>query len=93
MSTTGTTLTRFLLMQQQAHPGATGEFSVLLSQIAFAAKKIAYELGRAGLVGILGDTGENNIQGEVVQKLDAFANDAFLETFAYGQQVSELAIE
>lgn len=93
MSTTGTTLTRFLLMQQQAHPGATGEFSVLLSQIAFAAKKIAYELGRAGLVGLLGDTGENNIQGEVVQKLDTLANDAFLDAFAYGQQVSELVSE
>ncbi len=93
MSTTGTTLTRFLLMQQKASPGATGEFSVLLSQIALAAKKIAYELGRAGLVGILGDTGESNIQGEVVQKLDTFANDAFLEAFAYGQLVSELVSE
>lgn len=93
MSTTGTTLTRFLLMQQQAHPGATGEFSVLLSQIALAAKHIAYELGRAGLVGILGNTGETNIQGEIVQKLDTFANDAFLEAFAYGQLVSEMVSE
>lgn len=93
MSMIGTTLTRFLLMEQQSHPGATGEFSVLLSQIAFAAKRIAYELGRAGLVGVLGTTGEMNVQGEVVQKLDTLANDAFLEAFAYGQLVSELVSE
>lgn len=93
MSNTAITLTRYLLMQQQEHPGATGEFSVLLSQIALAAKKIAYELGRAGLVGVLGSTGEINVQGEVIQKLDALANEAFLESFAYGQLVSDMVSE
>jgi fructose-1,6-bisphosphatase I len=93
MSTTGTTLTRFLLMQQQSSPGATGEFSILLSQIALAVKTIGRELGRAGLVGILGSTGETNIQGEIVQKLDEYANDAFLDAFAYGQLASEVVSE
>ena len=37
MGNTGITLTRHILMQQQSHPGATGEFSILLSQIALAA--------------------------------------------------------
>src|SRR3712207_4128834 len=87
------TLTRHLLMQQQAHPGATGEFSVLLSQIALAAKTIAHELSRAGLVDVFGSTGEVNVQGEVQQKLDRIANDAFLEAFEYGQLVSELVSE
>ena len=50
MESTSITLTRYLLMQQREHPGATGEFSMLLSQIAFAAKTISRELGRAGLV-------------------------------------------
>lgn len=93
MSSKGITLTRHLLMQQQAHPGATGEFSVLLSQIALAAKIISHELSRAGLVDILGATGEINVQGEVTQKLDRIANDAFLEAFEYGQLVSELVSE
>jgi fructose-1,6-bisphosphatase I len=93
MSTTSITLTRYLLMQQQAHPGATGEFSALLSQIAFAGKVIARELSKAGLSGVLGATGEINIQGEVTQKLDALSNDAFLEAFEYGQLVSELVSE
>lgn len=55
MEKTSITLTRYLLMQQQEHSGATGEFSMLLSQIAFAAKTIARELGRAGLADVLGD--------------------------------------
>jgi len=93
MSTRETTLTRHLLMQQQASPGATGEFSVLMSQIALAVKTIAYDLSRAGLVDILGATGDINIQGEVTQKLDRIANDAFLQAFEYGELVSDLVSE
>ena len=93
MEKTSITLTRYLLMQQQEHSGATGEFSMLLSQIAFAAKTIARELGRAGLADVLGDSGEINIQGEVQQKLDQISNDAFLAAFANGQLVSEMVSE
>ncbi|MCS6926943.1 MAG: hypothetical protein NZ578_13670, partial [Candidatus Binatia bacterium] len=69
MSATRITLTRYLLMQHQAHPGATGEFSVLSSQIALAAKMIARELSRAGRGQHLGASGEINIQGEATQNL------------------------
>lgn len=93
MKNTGITLTRYLLMQQQVHSGATGEFSLLLSQIAFAAKTIARELGRAGLADVLGNSGEINVQGEVQQKLDQISNDAFLAAFADGQLVSEMVSE
>lgn len=93
MSTRGITLTRHLLMQQQASPGATGEFSVLMSQIALAVKTIAHDLSRAGLVDILGTTGDINIQGEATQKLDRIANDAFLQAFEYGELVSDLVSE
>jgi fructose-1,6-bisphosphatase I len=93
MKNTGITLTRYLLMQQQVHSGATGEFSLLLSQIAFAAKTIARELGRAGLADVLGNSGEINVQGEVQQKLDQISNDAFLAAFANGQLVSEMVSE
>ncbi|MBI3248347.1 MAG: class 1 fructose-bisphosphatase [Deltaproteobacteria bacterium] len=95
MTTTnkGVTLTRHLLTQQQASPGATGEFSMLMSQIALAVKTIAHDLVRAGILDILGATGDINIQGEVQQKLDEIANNAFLQAFAYGQLVSELVSE
>lgn len=90
---TGVTLTRHLLMQQQASPGATGEFSLLMSQIGVAIKTIAHDLTRAGIVDILGETGDVNVQGEMTQKLDRIANNAFLEAFEYGQLVSELVSE
>ena len=48
MSTESITLTRHILMQQQEHPGATGEFSILLSQIALAAKRISGGSGWPG---------------------------------------------
>src|SRR5262245_2179570 len=64
-----------------------------MSQISWATRQIAYELGRAGLLGILGATEEVNVQGEVVQKLDTIANDAFLRAFEYGELVGEVVSE
>ena len=68
------TIERHIIDQQKLHPGATGEFSSLLYDITFAAKVIASEVNKAGLVDVLGATGEKNVQGEGVQKLDEYAN-------------------
>lgn len=67
------TIERYILDQQQAHPEATGTLTNLLYDIALAAKIIASKTTRAGLAEILGSAGEENVQGEEVQKLDAFA--------------------
>src|SRR5207248_845301 len=58
--------------------------------VAVAVKTIAHDLTRAGIVDVLGATGDINVQGEMTQKLDRISNDAFLEAFEYGQLVSEL---
>lgn len=87
------TLTRFIMEQQAQHPGATGEFSILLSQIATAAKIVANEIRRAGLVNILGLTGETNVQGEAVRKLDEFANKTFWDVMEYSKLVCEIISE
>ena len=68
------TIERHILEQQQHYPHATGAFTGLLYDIALAAKIIARETTRAGLVGILGDTEGENIYGERQQKLDLFAD-------------------
>ncbi len=68
-----TTIERFILDQQQSYPAATGSLTHVLYDIALAAKIIASRTTRAGLVGILGSTGKENVQGEEVQKLDQFA--------------------
>ncbi|MCS6298074.1 MAG: class 1 fructose-bisphosphatase [Nitrospira sp.] len=87
------TLSRFIIEQQAAHPEATGEFSVLLTQIGLVGKMIAHDLRRAGLNKILGITGETNVQGEIVKKLDQIANDTFVRVFEHSGLVCVLASE
>jgi fructose-1,6-bisphosphatase I len=61
-----------------AAPGATGEFTSLLNHISLAIRIINSRVRAAGLADLLGYTGETNVQGESVQKLDAFANEVML---------------
>jgi fructose-1,6-bisphosphatase I len=88
-----TTLTRYILHEQASHPEATGEFSALMAQIGLAGKMVAHDLRRAGLINILGTTGETNIQGETVKKLDELANDTFVRVFQLSGLVCALASE
>lgn len=53
---------------------ASGRFTRLLTELILSAKIIDREVSKAGLLDVLGATGEVNIQGEIVQKLDDFAN-------------------
>lgn len=69
------TLERFILEDERRHPRATGAFSNILYALTLAAKIISREVNKAGIVDVLGVTGGTNIQGEVVQKLDLFAQD------------------
>lgn len=68
------TIERFILDQQRSYPEATGALTNILYDIALAAKIIASKTTRAGLADILGSAGKENIQGEVVQKLDEYAD-------------------
>lgn len=68
------TITQFILERERDHPEATGDFTALLTAIALAGKRISYEVNRAGLADIIGETGNTNIQDEAVQKLDLIAN-------------------
>ena len=87
------TLGRFMAWEQAAHPGATRELFSLLSQVGLVGKLIAQDLRRAGLINILGTTGETNVQGEKVKKLDEIANQTFLKVFEEGGLVCALASE
>jgi fructose-1,6-bisphosphatase I len=69
------TIESFIMEQERLHaPEATGDLSNLYD-IALAAKIITSHVRMAGLADILGSAGAVNVQGEVVQKLDEFAND------------------
>lgn len=77
-SVVGTTLREHVLVGMRAAPGATGQFTSLLNHISLAIRIIASRVKSAGLAGMLGYTGEINVQGESVQKLDAYANAVLL---------------
>ena len=87
------TIDQHILEMQKLHPEATGEFSNLLYDIALAAKIIGREVKRAGLVDILGLTGQENVQGEQVQKLDVFANEAIIRMNELTGRVCVMASE
>jgi fructose-1,6-bisphosphatase I len=69
------TIERHIIEEERRHPSARGAFSRILSDMALAAKVISREVNMAGLMDILGQTGSRNVQGEVVQKLDVFAQE------------------
>ncbi len=79
ISVYGTTLREHVLSGMHAAPGATGQFTSLLNHISLAIRIISSRVRSAGLAGMLGYTGKENIQGEEVQKLDMFANDVLVE--------------
>ncbi|PID80080.1 class 1 fructose-bisphosphatase [bacterium DOLJORAL78_65_58] len=87
------TIESHILEMQTLHPSASGDFTGLLSDIAFAAKVISREVNKAGLVDILGATGDENIQGEVVQKLDEFGNNVFIKCLGTRNQVCIMGSE
>ena len=82
------------IIDEQRRYGGRGDFSAILSQIIFAAKIVAAQVAHAGLVeDILGRTGNTNVQGEEVQKLDVYANNMFISALNYIGKVCVMASE
>src|ERR1043165_2366955 len=87
------TIERHIIDEERASNGATGDFSALLRDLTLAIKIIHREVIRAGLVDILGATNQENIQGEIVQKLDEFANDVIFRAMDHGGHLCVMASE
>jgi fructose-1,6-bisphosphatase I len=87
------TIERHILTEQSSFPEATGTLTALLYDIALAGKIIASKTNRAGLAEILGRTGDTNIQGEQVQKLDRFADATFYRMNDHTGRVALMASE
>lgn len=87
------TLGQFIIEKQADFPYAKGELSRLLRDIGIAAKIVNREVNKAGLVEILGETGEVNVQGEKVKKLDVFANEQFIAALKAGGECCAIASE
>lgn len=89
----GITVTQHLLSQQEKHAGATGAFTRMLNELILSAKIISREVTKAGLVEILGFTGERNVQGEQVRKLDEFAHDIICRRMAQSRYICVMGSE
>jgi fructose-1,6-bisphosphatase I len=87
------TIDRHIIEQERKNPGATGAFSNILYDLAFAAKMISREVNMAGLVDILGGTDERNIHGEEVQKLDAWAHEVIFRALDHTGHLACMASE
>ncbi|HEU0014768.1 MAG TPA: class 1 fructose-bisphosphatase [Longimicrobium sp.] len=87
------TIERHIIEAERQFPEATGAFSNILYDIAFAAKMIAREVRRAGLADILGYTGEVNVQGEDVKKLDEFAHEVIFKALDHTGHLCGMASE
>jgi len=87
------TLNEFIINRQTEHPEATGDLSRLLHHIGIAAKIVNKKINKAGLVDILGEAGQVNVQGEDVKKLDVFANDHFMAAIKASGEVCAVASE
>ncbi len=81
------------ILQGQREWGGRGDFSAILHQIILAAKIVSREVTKAGLLDILGPTGQVNVTGDEVQKLDVFANRTFIQALSYIGRICVIATE
>ena len=92
-ATSVVTIERFIIEEERNHPEATGELSGILYDLALAAKMIANKVRSAGLADILGSTENENVQGEVQQKLDVLANEIIVKAMDHGGRLCAMASE
>jgi len=87
------TVQQHILDEERLYPGATGDFTSLLNSLIVSAKIISREVRKAGLVKILGETGNVNVHGEQVQKLDEFAQETICRSMGHSGNLCVMASE
>lgn len=87
------TLDEFIIKRQKDFSYATGELTGLLRDIGVAAKIVNREVNKAGLVNILGVEGAENASGDMVQKLDMYANEKLIECLQNSGECCGIASE
>jgi fructose-1,6-bisphosphatase I len=85
------TIERFVLDHQPQE--ARGELTAILYDMALAAKMIASQTRRAGLIDILGYTDDINVQGEQQKKLDVYADEVIYKLNDHTGRLCAMASE
>ena len=88
-----TSLQSHILAEEQEYPGASGEFSWILSAITLAGKTIANKVRRARIEDVLGALGTENVTGDTQQKLDVISNEIIMRCLGDQANVGVLASE
>ena len=65
--------------------------TLALHDLSLAAKLVWREVSKAGLVNIIGTTGHTNASGDIVKKLDVFADETIFKAMDHGGHVCVLA--
>lgn len=89
----GVTLSQFIIEEQRRFPDATGNFTLLMNDIAVACKMIAAAVKKGQLANVLGSTEDENCQGETQQILDVIANELFIKNNIWRGHLSAMASE
>jgi len=88
------TLTRYLINNQQSHPEATGDFTLLLTSIQTACKFISSKVRKAGIANLYGIAGgAQNCSGDTQKKLDVLANEVFINVLKSSSKTCILGSE
>lgn len=93
MSDNGKSVIQFIVEEQRANPGATGDLSGLLNDIVSACKKISHLVGRIGIFGLGGYADSENVQGETQKKLDVISNDVMIDHLKWTGHLAAMASE
>jgi len=88
-----TSLQSHILAEEEKYEGATGEFSWILSAISLATKAIGNKVRCARIEGVIGETGSENVQGEMQHKLDVISNELILRCLGSRDNIGILASE
>lgn len=73
--------------------GQNQGLEAVIMAIAEGARRIQQQVQQAALTDTLGVTGEVNVQGEIVQRLDTASSDTFVETLSQSGQVAAIGCE
>jgi len=86
-------LQSFILEEEARYPGATGEFSWIISAVSLAAKIIAHKVRHVRLQEVLGEQGDTNVQGEEQLRMDVIANEVIMRVLGGRSSIAVLGSE
>ena len=86
------TLQEYLSSEWQ-DKGRNGGLGAVIMAIADGSCRVEHQVRQASLADALGATGEINVQGEIVQRLDTASSDIFVETLSQSGHVAAIGCE